>query len=140
MLTGALTREEAELIRDELIGITRKGGLNLGKWASNDSHLIKSLSEISNEPFFQLKWDTSTKTLGIHWNAKRDSIIFSINQNPEHKTLTKRIILSQIIQLFEPPDLLGPITVHAKVLMQKLWLLDLGWDTAVPTKVYNSTR
>ena len=72
MLTGASTREEAELIRDQLIGITRKGGLNLRKWASNDSHLIKTLSECSNEPFFQLNLDTSTKTLGIHWNTKRD--------------------------------------------------------------------
>ena len=44
MLTDASTREEAELIRDELIGIIHKGDLNLRKWTSNDSNLVNTFT------------------------------------------------------------------------------------------------
>ena len=35
---------------------------------------------------------------------------------------------------------MGHVTVHGNILMQKLWLLELGWDTAVPTEIYNAWR
>ena len=94
----------------------------------------------SSESFFQLNLETETKTLGIHWSPKRDSIAFTVFPNNENKTITKRVILSQIALLFNSLGLLGPVTVHRKILMQKLWLLELGWDTAVPTEIYNAWR
>ncbi|XP_033218177.1 uncharacterized protein LOC117173645 [Belonocnema kinseyi] len=138
MLTGASTIKEAEQLRNELIEITRKGGLSLRKWASNDSSLNEPLLNCSDEPFFQLNLDITANTLGIHWNAKRDSIIFTVNQNNEKKALTKREILSQIAQLFDSLGLLGPVIVYGKILMQKMWLINLGWDAPVPREIHNA--
>ena len=77
MLTGAFSREEAIQLRGELIEITRKGCLNLRKWASNEPSLIESLSDCANKSHFQLNFDTTTKTLGIHWNPKSDRSSYS---------------------------------------------------------------
>ena len=136
MLTGAFSHEEAIQLRDELIEITRKGCLNLRKWASNEPSLIESLSDCANESHFQLNFDTTTKTLGIHWNPKSDSIVFTSQQKSETETtITKRTILSEISQLFDPLGLIGPVIVHGKILIQNLWLLKSDWDTVVPNEI-----
>lgn len=121
MLTGASTITEAEQSRNELNEITRQGGLNLRKWASSDSSLITPLLNCSSAPllncssapFFKLNLDIAAKTVGILWNAQRDSINFTVNRNAgTTKTLTKREILSQIALLFDPRGLLGPVILH----------------------------
>ncbi|KZC14872.1 hypothetical protein WN55_07552 [Dufourea novaeangliae] len=43
MLTGAPTFTQAEILRDQLINLTEKGGFQLRQWASNDPRLIKPL-------------------------------------------------------------------------------------------------
>ena len=136
MLTGAFSCEEAIQLRDELIEITRKRCLNLRKWASYEPSLIESLSDCANKSHIQLNFDTTTKTLGIHWNPKSDSIVFTSQQKSETETtITKRIILSEISQLFDPLGLNGPVIVHGKILIQKLWLLKSEWDTVVPSEI-----
>ncbi|XP_049886980.1 uncharacterized protein LOC126381551 [Pectinophora gossypiella] len=49
--------------------------------------------------------------------------------------LTKRIILSSVSQIYDPLGLLSPSIMTVKVLLQKLWLLKLGWDDPVPEDV-----
>lgn len=36
-------------------------------------------------------------------------------------------------QLFDPLVLIGPATIKAKILLQHLWQLQLGWDESLPT-------
>ena len=140
MLTGAATRDEAISIRDKLIEVTRRGGLNLRKWASNDYDLINSLSERSEESFLLLNSDKTTKTLGINWDMKHDSLIYTFIQTDNDKRITKRNILSQIAQLFDPLGLLGPIISYAKILMQGVWKLGLDWDSSLPIEIHTAWR
>jgi hypothetical protein len=44
------------------------------------------------------------------------------------KKITKRTILSLTAQIFDPLGLVGPIIMKAKIIIQKLWSLQLGWD------------
>lgn len=41
---------------------------------------------------------------------------------------TKREVLSTISRIFDPLGLIGPILTRAKLIMQKTWASDLGWD------------
>jgi hypothetical protein len=54
------------------------------------------------------------------------------------KKVTKRSILSISSQIFDPLGLLSPVTVKAKMLMQELWSLKLGWDESVPTVLHST--
>lgn len=45
---------------------------------------------------------------------------------------TKRSVFSLISKLFDPLGLLAPVTIRAKILMQKLWELKLQWDDPLP--------
>ncbi|KAK9694485.1 Pao retrotransposon peptidase [Popillia japonica] len=49
--------------------------------------------------------------------------------------ITKRTILSEISQIFDPLGLLSPCTLSAKVLLQMLWMEKLTWDEPVPTSI-----
>ncbi|GFT43605.1 integrase catalytic domain-containing protein [Trichonephila clavipes] len=49
-------------------------------------------------------------------------------------SFTKRLVLSTISRIFDPLGLLGPIITWAKIFMQRLWLLELGWSDELPFK------
>ena len=140
LLTGARSIEDAKQIVNELIHVTRKCGMNVRQWASNESELISALSGESDNPYLCLNLGDKTKTLGVYWNPKADSFFYTVNQSSNDVLLTKRLMLSQIAQLFDPLGLLGPVIVQAKIMMQSLWLLKLDWDEAVPEKVQTVWR
>ncbi|GFW95602.1 integrase catalytic domain-containing protein [Trichonephila clavipes] len=61
----------------------------------------------------------------------------SIEENREQQrptSFTKRMVLSTIARIFDPLGLLGPIITWAKIFMQRLWLLELGWSDELPFK------
>ncbi|GFW40843.1 integrase catalytic domain-containing protein [Trichonephila clavipes] len=74
-----------------------------------------------------------TKALGIIWNPKLDCFLFRIEQQ-RPTSFTKRMVLSTIARIFDPLGLLGPIITWAKIFMQRLWLLELGWSDELPFK------
>lgn len=121
LCTGAKTREEAILLRDELVSLLNRGGFKLRQWCSNDIELIKSLpNNLANIQIFSDE-SSSIKTLGIQWDPRNDLLTYTINNTLNSTRVTKRIMLSQIAQLFDPIGLLGPVIIKAKVLMQSLW-------------------
>jgi len=47
-------------------------------------------------------------------------------------------MISAISRIFDPLGLLGPVTLVAKTLIQKLWQLNLDWDEAVSMSIHTS--
>ncbi|GFX63561.1 integrase catalytic domain-containing protein [Trichonephila clavipes] len=78
-----------------------------------------------------------TKALGMIWNPKLDCFLFRIEQQ-RPTSFTKRMVLSTIARIFDPLGLLGPIITWAKIFMQRLWLLELGWSDELPFKEQRS--
>ncbi|GFV24411.1 integrase catalytic domain-containing protein [Trichonephila clavipes] len=74
-----------------------------------------------------------TKALGMIRNPKLDCFLFRIEQQ-RPTSFTKRMVLSTIARIFDPLGLLGPIITWAKIFMQRLWLLELGWSDELPLK------
>lgn len=45
---------------------------------------------------------------------------------------TKRPVLSTIVRIFDPLGLLRPVIAKVKILMQKLWIVNIDWNDALP--------
>ena len=81
-----------------------------------------------------------SKVLGIHWDTKSDCFLFNpidiikaaeeIGENP-----TKRNLLQISSKIFDPIGFLGPTAFTLKMLFQRLWHDDIGWDKAVPDDI-----
>ncbi|XP_033221033.1 uncharacterized protein LOC117175435 [Belonocnema kinseyi] len=138
LISGARTIEEAKQLIAELMTVTRKGGMNLRKWVSNVPELIRSLSKDFSDTYFSLDLGDTTKALGVYWNPNPDSFFYTVKQSRLDAPVTKRNILSEIAELFDPLGLLGPVILTPKILMQNLWQLNIGWDESVPPEIEES--
>ena len=120
--------------RQELISLLRKGGFELRKWASNDTELLSDIDPSNHGLACQkvLQDDENLKILGISWNPARDVFQFHV-ATAAQAPKTKRTILSMIAKLFDPLGWVTPVTITAKVFMQRLWRLKLNWDEELPS-------
>lgn len=132
VLTGSDTIESALEIKSELKQLLACGGFDLRKWASN----CLELNDITNV-------DNSSNiisVLGLCWNTESD--IFRIQVKTESSIVslcTKRSILSEIAQLYDPIGFISPVIVVAKHIMQMLWNLpDISWDDPLPLSIVNA--
>lgn len=77
-----------------------------------------------------------SRILGMQWTSSEDAFHFTINFNTINSKVTKRTMVSEIAQLFDPLGLLGPIILTAKLIIQELWKSQLDWDASVPMSIH----
>lgn len=121
----------------ELYNLLTSAGFELRKWITNDETIRKIIiKNIPDNEHLLLSNETiELKTLGIIWNSVTDNLHYSINVNLDSSNITKRFILSIISQIFDPMGLIGPILIHAKILIQQLWRLQFDWDSPIPNEL-----
>lgn len=112
--------------------------LNLRKWCSNYAKTIFDEPMETCELNFRLNEESQdfVKTLGVCWVPTTDTFHFKAKDFDTSK-ITKRIVISEASQLYDPLGLVNPVIVIAKLFMQKLWKLGLHWDEALPLELYN---
>ena len=74
--------------------------------------------------------NTLTTVLGLHWNTSLDKLLLTL-KGLNHLTsplTTKQEVLQASSKLFGPLGILNPISIHAKLLMQRLWQQRVMWD------------
>lgn len=139
LLAGSDSLDQAKLMQAELTTVLKEAGMNLRKWSSNDSKLIKDLpADLLNAPF-EFKDSETRKTLGLQWNSSSDTFAFAYRTDCDTKTkpLTKRQLLSDIAKIYDPMGWITPITIKAKILFQKTWSLTISWDDELPEVISN---
>ncbi|XP_031329398.1 uncharacterized protein LOC116160346 [Photinus pyralis] len=131
VLTGAQTIEEANQLQQELTAMLDKRGFKLHKWSTNKLQMLQSiLDELRDPSVSQFKDEEMKKSLGILWIPHQDVFTFKIEEgNP---ATTKRGILSAVAKIFDPLGWLAPVTIMAKLLIQRLWLTNASWDENIP--------
>uniref|UniRef100_A0A0A1WIS4 RNA-directed RNA polymerase n=1 Tax=Zeugodacus cucurbitae TaxID=28588 RepID=A0A0A1WIS4_ZEUCU len=102
-------------------------GFHLRKWLSNHNSITENISNTGDNEIIQIKENEAVKTLGLHWDPQKGQFQFKINIK-NSKSITKRSVLSQLAQIFDPLGWLSPIIVVAKLYIQKLWSLQSSWD------------
>ncbi|XP_061711557.1 uncharacterized protein LOC133520879 [Cydia pomonella] len=111
--------------------VLQSGCFPLRKWTFN----CDVTQEESKEHF--VGEHTQNKTLGVGWDNKRDELYYTtkIDPLPNSSYLNKRMMLSIISQIYDPLGLLSPAVIISKILLQKLWLSRIDWDTPVPEDI-----
>ena len=135
-LTGADTKEEVLSIRKELTDLLQSGGFNIRGWASNDSDVLKGLSEQDKCRKLQLGESQTLKTLGVFWKSQVDSILYSVDTLTDLPRVTKRSISSVIARIYDPLGLLAPVIIRAKIILQHIWSLKINWDESLPADLH----
>ena len=136
LLTGSNTFHEALALRDDMIKLLSKGGFQLRKRSSNDPNLISNFQENISDAQITLNPSETVKTLGLFWNPKADSIMYTVNLTNSTDRPTKRSIFSQTAKIFDPLGLLGLVIVVAKLLIQNLWKAQIDWDGRIPANLH----
>ncbi|XP_015915016.2 uncharacterized protein [Parasteatoda tepidariorum] len=130
VVSGANDISSVLELKNRLINLLHRGGMDLHKWSSNEQSLLENLPYEDQEYHFDIK--NNVKTLGVIWNPNADLFEFSISDSTNLTNCTKRTVLSCISRLFDPLGPLGPVIVKANIFMQKLWLQKLDWDQVLP--------
>ena len=104
------------------------------KWVFNDEQVLRPIEADRHLPVEKAFDDQDTpRALGLKWNPTSDSFIFCFKEDIINTpSITKRSILSVTARLFDLLGWLAPITVKAKILLQELWKIELGWDDPLP--------
>ncbi|XP_076384470.1 uncharacterized protein LOC143263257 [Megalopta genalis] len=132
LLTGAQTEQEIETLKRELTQILSQAGMDLRKWVSNCPTVTATDSTERNR---EIAVDKDPKTLGLLWSPTTDHLMFRV-ESPQNQRVTKRTILSEIAQIFDPLGLISPIVIVAKLILQQLWQTQIGWDQSIPQNLH----
>ena len=97
--------------------------------------------------------DENLRVLGVGWKPKEDVIVFEVVLNFSHKRrgirtgpnlllpdlpqslpdiLTKRLVLQQVMKIYDPLGLVSPFTLIGKIYLRETWTRNLGWDDQLP--------
>ena len=126
------THEATEMVQD-VTKVLQAGCLPLRKWCSNNNGLLEHIQSTQREDKV-INTHIST-VLGLHWNPSADELLYHIPKYQEDEWPTKRRVLSDIAQLFDPTGLLAPVVLTGKIFMQELWAASLDWDEPLPQEL-----
>lgn len=133
VLAGTDDFNQLTELKEQLEGLLSKASFVLHKWCSN---VPQVLDDLPNEhKYFEeidINKDNIIKTLGLKYDIMPDQFTFTSPVSDPKELQTKRQILSYIGKMFDPLGLVGPIIVIAKMFMQELWSLQIGWDNMLP--------
>jgi hypothetical protein len=135
LLTGADTISELSTICEDVSTILQGGGFNLRKWTSNVPLTPPKINNCQKNGIVNLDNDV-TKTLGLLWDSKNDLLKYDAKPIDQKSRVTKRSVLSIIAQIFDPLGIIGAVITRAKIILQKLWSLKIGWDESVPQDIH----
>lgn len=130
-LASFKTVHEAQEAIKQLIAALRKHGFELNKFFANHSDILSSVSE--NRKLVTLTKDLqydSVKTLGFQFNFKDDKLLFKFDL-ADCERITKRTLLSSVMQIFNPTGLVEAVTVTMKLLLQDVWKAQCDWDDEI---------
>ncbi|XP_071579349.1 uncharacterized protein [Temnothorax nylanderi] len=135
MFGGSDTIKHLIKIAHQLKDLCNAGGFPLAKWHSNHPELLKAISSKTVAHSSVSLDDCNTKLLGLKWSPQEDTFSVSTMLPAHQGQFTKRLILSEVAQIFDPLGFLSPVVIKAKMLLQELWLHKLSWDDPLPFQV-----
>ena len=135
MKTGSTSEEVLKIARG-VRDCCAMGGFRLTGFVSNSTDVMLGLPETERAAHDKLdltgdKLTTaSQRALGVQWDVSKDTLSFRVNVKTG--AATRRGILSTVSAVYDPLGFGAPFILPAKVLLQDLCRLKLGWDDQIP--------
>ena len=135
--------ESAQTITNEAVSLFKSRGFKLVKWSTNRDTMsvLSSLGpELLSASIRELDLCgeelalPSAKTLGCIWDPDSDELRIDCSLKPLGK-YTRRTMLSQLGQNFDPLGFGSPFFIKARLILQQLALDKYDWDTKVPDEI-----
>ena len=124
---------DAIQLASDLMALLRRRGFCLTKWISSSKQVLATIPESERaDPMLNLSIDKLpiSRALALQWNVEEDVFQFKIVD--VDKPETKRGILSTVASLYDPLGFAAPVTLLAKIFLQKLWRTKAEWDERLP--------
>ncbi|XP_063970046.1 uncharacterized protein LOC129255891 [Lytechinus pictus] len=140
--TSVSTVEEGRNLTHDLDEVLDTGGFKVKGWISNVPLKEETVPECQTETSL-LENLTEEKVLGVVWTQQQDEFSYKVKgenlTQPSEKQSsvmwTKRRILSRIAKVFDPIGFAASFLVKAKIGMQRLWEIGVGWDDELPEEI-----
>ncbi|XP_065180165.1 uncharacterized protein LOC135810600 [Sycon ciliatum] len=129
LFLGANSGTEAIAIYDATKRLFSVASMNVREWSSNSAEFLSSIPEPDRAK------GTIHKCLGMLWDTEHDTLHIAPVSAVSKSATTKRSILRHTAQFFDPLGLQSPVLVGAKILLQDLWKLNVGWDDDLPQDI-----
>ncbi|XP_065170182.1 uncharacterized protein [Atheta coriaria] len=128
MAVSALN-DEAKAQIAQIVDLSMAGGFPIQKWNSNHPDVLSDVPPAKRlEALFKPMHENYTvHALGLAWQPRADTFHFTIDM-AVNVSVTKRKILSAVVQVFDPLGFFTPVVMVAKIFIQELWTPKLGWD------------
>ena len=135
--------ESAQTITNEAVNLFKSRGFKLVKWSANRDTMsvLSSLGpELLSASIRELDLCgeelalPSAKTLGCVWDPDSDKLRIDCSLKPLGK-YTRRTMLSQLGQNFNPLGFDSPSFIKARLILQQLAIEKYDWDTKVPDEI-----
>ena len=141
----------AEKLAQDTEKVLAKGGFEVKCWQSIGKSNTLQGGELKESA------DGCIGVLGVNWNPNEDTITFRASLNfskkkhgertepnldrkslPESlpRVLTKRLVLQQVMGIYDPIGLVSPFTFLAKIYLRETWQSGLDWDDVLPPQLY----
>ncbi|XP_046811150.1 uncharacterized protein LOC111689777 [Lucilia cuprina] len=134
-MAGSNTINDAQKLAGELNQLLAAGGFRLRKWATNESKVLTNIPEEDKiESIVNIPTDITVCLLGVIWNPAIDCFSYKV-KTADYYIDTKRKLLSEISKIFDPLGWISPVIIAVKIIMQKLWLISVGWDDQLPIEI-----
>lgn len=143
LIFSADNLENAQTIAHEAVSLFKSRGFKLVKWTANKegtSVLSSFDSELLSASIRDLDLSSeelslpAAKTLGCVWDPDSDELRINCSLKPLEK-YTRRTMLSQLGQNFDPLGFGSPFFIKARLILQQLAANKYDWDTTVPDDV-----
>ncbi|XP_071578007.1 uncharacterized protein [Temnothorax nylanderi] len=132
---GADTVQQVIQIALQLKSLCMAGGFPLSKWHATHQDVLTAVQAEKDQGSQIAFDDCTTKILGLKWLPHEDSFTFSTRISSHTNHFTKRLVLSEVAQIFDPLGFASPVVIKAKMLLQELWLHKLRWDEPLPSQL-----
>ncbi|XP_017491335.1 PREDICTED: uncharacterized protein LOC108379490, partial [Rhagoletis zephyria] len=112
-LTSCTAVSEAVTLVNNVSTILSAGCFKLRKWNSNRAAVLEQIGESASVT--ERTIDTPIATvLGLRWDPTRDELLFKVSLKHSDGLLTKRRVLSEVAQLYDPTGFLAPVVISGK--------------------------
>jgi len=140
-------------VTEEVESMLGKGGFQVKCWQFSGEIGARRKSHEPAEVSLLKGTADNTRVLGVNWNPVEDVIQYEVSLNFSKKKkgirtgpclqlheipngipdiLIRRLVLEQVMSIFDPLGFLCPFTLQAKIYLRETWTRRLGWDDAVP--------